>query len=72
MVAMALTAGSNTINGPHGELHVYVWPAAAIEDDRPIVAVHGVDGSHQSWAGVAGAHSRRRSFIAFDLRGPGS
>ena len=71
-VAMALTAGSNTIDGPHGGLHIHVWPAATAEGDRPIVAVHGVDGSHQSWGGVAEALAGRRTLIAVDLRGRGS
>ncbi len=71
-VAMALTAGSNTIDGPHGEVHVHVWPAATEDGDRPIVAIHGVDGNHQSWVGVAEALAGRRTLIALDLRGRGS
>jgi len=69
---MALTAGSNTIDGPHGQLHIHVWPAADPANDRPIVAVHGVDGSHESWSGVAEAVAGTRTLIAFDLRGRGA
>lgn len=69
MVAMAFTPGSNTIDGPHGEVHVFVWPAADPTNDRPIVAVHGVDGNHQTWAGVADALAGSRTLIAMDLRG---
>lgn len=68
---MALIAGSNTIDGSHGSLHVYVWPALSREGDRPIVAVHGVDGNHQAWAGLAEALAGSRTLIALDLRGRG-
>lgn len=71
MVAMALTAGSNLIDGPHGRLHVHVWSASNVDDDIPIVAVHGVDGSHQSWAGAVDALGGARTVIAVDLRGRG-
>ncbi len=72
MVAMAFNAGSNSINGAHGTLNVHVWPASNSDGDRPIVAVHGVDGSHQSWAGLAEALAGARSLIAVDLRGRGA
>lgn len=68
-VGMDLTPGSNTIDGPHGEVHVFVWPATDAANDRPIVAVHGVDGHHQAWAGVAEALAGSRTLIAVDLRG---
>lgn len=70
--AGALTSGSNTVHGPHGQIHVHVWPADSVENDRPIVAVHGVDGNHQTWAGVAEALGGSRTLIAVDLRGRGS
>lgn len=69
--AGALTSGSNTIEGLHGHIHVYVWPAESTENDRPVVAVHGVDGNHQAWAGVAEALAGSRTLIAIDLRGRG-
>lgn len=68
---MALSAGSNHIAGPHGQLHVRVWPAHVGVEDRPIVAVHGVDGSHASWQGLADSLDGARSLIALDLRGRG-
>ena len=69
---MRFTAGSNTIDGPQGTIHVHVWPGAATAGDRPIVAVHGVDGSAQSWSGVADALGGTRTLMAVDLRGRGS
>ncbi len=71
MLAMELTAGSNVIDGPNGALHVHVWPATTTDSDRPIVAVHGVDGNHQAWSGLAAALGGTRTLIAIDLRGRG-
>lgn len=68
---MALTPGSNTIDGPNGQVHVVVWPADNAEGDRPIVAVHGVDGNHQAWKPVVDALAGSRTLIAVDLRGRG-
>lgn len=64
---MALAAGPNTIDGPHGSLHVHVWPGAG----TPLVAVHGVDGSHRSWSSVAEALGGERPLVVPDLRGRG-
>jgi pimeloyl-ACP methyl ester carboxylesterase len=64
---MALAAGTNTIDGPHGSLHVHVWPG----EGTPLIAVHGVDGSHRSWSPVAEALGGERPLIAPDLRGRG-
>lgn len=66
---MALTPGSNTIDGPHGEVHAFVWPATDAANDRPIIAVHGVDGNHLAWAGIADSLAGSRTLIALDLRG---
>ncbi len=64
---MVLAAGTNMIDGAHGVLEVYVWPGSG----RPIVAVHGVDGNHDVWAGVAADLAGDRPLVAIDLRGRG-
>lgn len=69
---MALTPGSNTIEGPNGELHAHVWAADTIDGDRPILAIHGVDGSHRAWLHAAEKLGGARSLIAVDLRGRGA
>ncbi len=64
---MTLVAGDNTIEGAHGSLAVHVWPGQG----RPVVAVHGVDGHHGAWAGVAADLDGERPLVALDLRGRG-
>lgn len=64
---MALVAGPNTIDGAHGSLHVHVWPG----EGTPLIAIHGVDGSHRSWVPVANALDGARPLVALDLRGRG-
>lgn len=66
-----LSNGSHTIDGPHGVLHLRSWAAEAAGGDRPIIAVHGVDGNHDAWAGLAAALAGRRTLVAVDLRGRG-
>lgn len=64
---MALVAGANTFEAAHGPLHVQVWPGRG----APLVAIHGVDGNHRSWASVAASLSGERPLVAVDLRGRG-
>lgn len=72
MERMTLTEGSNTIDGPNGQLHVYLWPARTSEADRPILAIHGVDGSSAVWSRAAEELDGVRSVLAVDLRGRGA
>ncbi len=64
---MALAAGMNMIDGAHGVLEVYIWPGSG----RPVVAVHGIDGNHDAWAGVAAELAGDRPLVAIALRGRG-
>lgn len=64
---MVLAAGTNLIDGAHGVLEAFIWPGRG----RPIVAVHGVDGNHDAWAGVAADLAGERPLVAIDLRGRG-
>lgn len=64
---MVLVAGSNTIDGAHGSLHVGVW----LGDGPPLVAIHGVDGNHAAWAPLAEHLDGERTVVAVDLRGRG-
>lgn len=64
---MALAEGSNTIEGAYGSLHLHVWPG----EGAPLVAIHGIDGSHRSWSPIAEALHGERPLVAVDLRGRG-
>lgn len=64
---MVPAAGPHTIEGAHGRLHFHVWPG----EGPPVVAIHGVDGSHRSWQSIAEALGDARTLVALDLRGRG-
>ncbi len=64
---MATTSTSLTIGGVHGPIAATSWPG----DGRPVVAVHGVNGSADAWSAVAVGLGGSRPMMALDLRGRG-
>ncbi len=64
---MTLVAGTNLISTENGTVAAHLWPGEGL----PLLAIHGVDGNHDSWAPLADALDGERPLVALDLRGRG-